>query len=509
MREAASASARGLLGLVPGGADVAGIVAEHRERPAHVAELVAAGRRNRGRQLAARDRQHAGRELGQPPHDIAQHEQPDDQTGQDEARSRDQDEPQPAGVDRLGRERRGAGCLGFGAFVELRNLLAQVEPDRLQRGLLRGHRLPFRQELGLYRQQTIVGRAQRNQRSAGGAQLAHARGIGCRIRCQGRQTLRQAVGGGRELLAQPRQGIGNYGGPDPAEQRGDAVEIGARGISGAQRRQIALQVRRVGLAVAGAIDTRANARQDIVRDLQQQPQRRLVGGLYFVDGLVATIAEQKNLAGRAVEVADIGVDRGDQLLQPCRRRLFRDDRLQLAQDAPELADLVGQALHALEALHLVFRLAELGRQHDEFGGLGFDAERRLDQRKTDPGQAVHHRIDLVEADEGKQGRADRQRGDEREGEQEVAGDALIPGPAGRRGSEVAGCRHFGRSCWSNNSPIRNRGTYYLERFIPSRLRAARAKWPPCRPTAASRLRSRGPAGPAWTIARDRRDRPAA
>ena len=74
---------------------------------------------------------------------------------------------------------------------------------------------------------------------------------------------------------------------------------------------------------------------------------------------------------------------------------------------------------------------------------------------------------------------------------------------------VAGCRHFGSSCWSNDSPIRNRGTYYLERFIPSRLRAARAKWPPCRPTPAARLRSRGPVGPAWTIARDRRDRPAA
>jgi hypothetical protein len=52
-----------------------------------------------------------------------------------------------------------------------------------------------------------------------------------------------------------------------------------------------LQVWRFGLAVAGAIDTHANARQDIVRDLQQQPQRRLVGGLYFVDGFVATIAE--------------------------------------------------------------------------------------------------------------------------------------------------------------------------------------------------------------------------
>ena len=127
--------------------------------------------------------------------------------------------------------------------------------------------------------------------------------------------------------------------------------------------------------------------------------------------------------------------------------------LQLAQDGPELADLIGQVLHALEALRLVFRLAELGRQHDEFGGLGFDAERRLDQRKTDPGQAVHHRIDLIEADEREQGRAHGQRGNEREGDQQVAGDALIPGPAGRRGREVAGCRHFGSSCWSDDALI--------------------------------------------------------
>src|SRR5512144_214004 len=74
-----------LLRLVPGGADVAGIVAEYGERPAHVPELVAVGRGKRRRQVAAGDRQHGGREIGQPPHDVAHHEQPDDQTGQDEA----------------------------------------------------------------------------------------------------------------------------------------------------------------------------------------------------------------------------------------------------------------------------------------------------------------------------------------------------------------------------------------------------------------------------------------
>ena len=440
----------GLLRLVLGGADVAGIVAEYGERPAHVPELVAVGRGKRGRQVAAGDRQHGGREIGQPPHDVAQHEQPDDQTGQDETGGCDQDQPQPAGVDRLGRQRRGAGRLALGAVVELRNLLAQVDPDRLQRRLLRGDSLPFRQEPGLDRQQTVVGGADGSQRPAGVAKFAHARG---RVRRQARQALRQAVGSGGELLAQSRQGIGSLGSRDPVEQGGDAIEIGARGIGGAQRRKIALQVGRVALAAHPPIDARAKMRQDIVRDLQQQAQPALVDGLRLVDCLGAPIPEQENLAGRAVELADIGVDRGDHLLQPRRGCFFRDDHLQLAEDAPELADLIGQALHALETLRLVFRLAEFRRQHDEFGGLGFDAERQLDQRKTDPGQAVEDRVDLIEADEREQGRAHGQRGDERKGEQQVAGDALIPGPAARHGREVARCRHFGSSCWTDDALI--------------------------------------------------------
>jgi len=70
--------------------------------------------------------------------------------------------------------------------------------------------------------------------------------------------------------------------------------------------------------------------------LQQQAQPCLVGGFRLVDRLAASIAEQENLAGRAVEIADIGVDCGDQPLQPRRRRLFGDDVLQPAQDGPEL-----------------------------------------------------------------------------------------------------------------------------------------------------------------------------
>ena len=152
-----------LLRFVLGGANFSGIVAEHGERPAHVAELVGARRRNRRRQLAPGDGQHAGRQIGQPAHDIAQHEQPDDQAGQNEAHGRDQDEPPPAAVDRLGGERRRAGRLALGAFIELRHLVAQIEPDRLQRRLIRGDRLPFRQELCLYCQQAAVGVAEGNQ----------------------------------------------------------------------------------------------------------------------------------------------------------------------------------------------------------------------------------------------------------------------------------------------------------------------------------------------------------
>ena len=175
-----------LLRFVLGGVDVAGIVAEYGERPAHVPQLVAVGRRKRGRQVAAGDRQHGGREIGQPPHDVAQHEQPDDQTGEDEARSRDHDEPQPAGVDRLRRQRRGAARLALGALVELRNLLAQIDADRLQSCLLRGDSLPFRQEFGLDRQQSVVGGAEGSQRSGSVAKVAHARGC---IRCQHRHAL--------------------------------------------------------------------------------------------------------------------------------------------------------------------------------------------------------------------------------------------------------------------------------------------------------------------------------
>ena len=54
-----------LLGLFARRADFAGIFAEHRQRAAHVAEFIRAGRWNRRRQVALSDRQHAAGQFGQ------------------------------------------------------------------------------------------------------------------------------------------------------------------------------------------------------------------------------------------------------------------------------------------------------------------------------------------------------------------------------------------------------------------------------------------------------------
>ena len=113
--------------------------------------------------------------------------------------------------------------------------------------------------------------------------------------------------------------------------------------------------------------------------------------------------------------------------------------MQPAEPVPELAHFAGEPLHAFEALRLVFRLTDLARQHREFGGFRFDAERQLDQRKTDLSQPVHHRFDLIEADEREPGGADGERGNERECHQELAGDAPIPGAPRGGARELAGC----------------------------------------------------------------------
>ena len=81
-REAASASA-GLDGLIPGGLNVACIVAEHEQGAAHLAELVRSGGGDRHREIASGKAKHAFGQRIEPRYDVAMHEQPDDQTRDD------------------------------------------------------------------------------------------------------------------------------------------------------------------------------------------------------------------------------------------------------------------------------------------------------------------------------------------------------------------------------------------------------------------------------------------
>jgi hypothetical protein len=295
--------------------------------------------------------------------------------------------------------------------------------------------------------------AQEDQRLSCGAKLVRARAIECGVRADGGEVARQGVRGGGELLAKCRQGVRMRSGCDVGEQRGDPHEIGARRVGSPQQIEILLQARQVRLTAARAIEIPRHARQQVVGYLEEATHPEFVDRHGLCDGAVLPPPQQQHLAGGTIELADLGVDRGYQLLQPRRGRLLGDDRLQVAQRAPQVADLVGEALHALEALRLVLRIAHLGREHDELGSLRFDAERQLDQRKTDTGQAVHGRVDLVEADQREPTRADSQRCDEREGKQQLAGDAAIPGPARRRGDGIAGCCHFASSRSCNDAPI--------------------------------------------------------
>ena len=91
-----------------------------------------AGGRNRRREVAARDRQHAVGQLGQPGTHVAQHEQPDDQAGDHQARDRDQDQPEAARFDRLPRQRRRRVGFALGRLDQIGHLRAQVRADGAQ-----------------------------------------------------------------------------------------------------------------------------------------------------------------------------------------------------------------------------------------------------------------------------------------------------------------------------------------------------------------------------------------
>jgi hypothetical protein len=206
VRDAASASAAPSP-LHRGPREFRGVVAEHGERPA-CSPSSSGPTAGSECEFATGDGEHAGGELGQPPCDVAEDEQPDDQSGDDETCNSNQDEPQPALGDGAGGERRGIGRFALGAFVQLRHLIAQIEPDRLQRRLIVGDGVPFRQELRLDGQQAVAAVAQRDQRLGRGAKLGRAGAVERGSAVTVARSCSKASGGG-ELARAVRTGRGS------------------------------------------------------------------------------------------------------------------------------------------------------------------------------------------------------------------------------------------------------------------------------------------------------------
>ena len=126
------------LGLLLGGADLAGILAEHRQACGSC-RRVRRARRRESAPTARRWRSPAccrDSSVNRADH-VAQHEQPDDQDRQDQARERDQDEPPPALGDLVHRPVGGLAGFGFSLLDHGLDLVAQAGARLLQRVLER------------------------------------------------------------------------------------------------------------------------------------------------------------------------------------------------------------------------------------------------------------------------------------------------------------------------------------------------------------------------------------
>ena len=172
--------------------------------------------------------------------DIAQHEEPDDQPGDQQARERDRDQPVAArrsapAVDSAV-VRRG---LLLGALHQLRDLLAQVGADVLQRLLLRRDRVALAADTARAAPESpllpVAGRDHaRRSRSAAARGAAPVRGLfpsastPSRRSCWTRPSSAVTIDM-RGDVARRR---------DPAEQLGGAVDVGAQRVGGAQQREV-------------------------------------------------------------------------------------------------------------------------------------------------------------------------------------------------------------------------------------------------------------------------------
>ena len=139
---------------------------------------------------------------------------------------------------------------------------------------------------------------------------------------------------------------------------------------------------------------------------------------------------RKALADGAVEIADLRIDARDQGLDRHHRLVVRDHGAELFDRLPQTADAICCRGHAVKALDLVLRAADFARGFDHVGGPDLHVHRQLQRRHADVDQAVQDALDLVEADQRDEGRADGEGGDQAEGDQQLAADAMMPGPAG-------------------------------------------------------------------------------
>ena len=127
-----------LLRLILGHADFARIVAEHRKRAAHVAELVRGALRNARVERAARHGDHAARQLAQPRDDITDDKEPNDKDRRHQAHERNADQPEAAVLERGRRKILGIGRFLFRRIDQRRDLRLHVGHDVLQRRLQAG-----------------------------------------------------------------------------------------------------------------------------------------------------------------------------------------------------------------------------------------------------------------------------------------------------------------------------------------------------------------------------------
>ncbi len=98
----------------------------------------------------------------------------------------------------------------------------------------------------------------------------------------------------------------------------------------------------------------------------------------------------------------------------------------------------------LKRSDLVLRAADLACGLDQLDGPALNVHRLLQRRHADIGELAQHALDLMESDQRQEGRADGERGDQAEGDQQPAADAVMPGSPAADGRCLGRDRGSGR-----------------------------------------------------------------